>query len=64
MTADSFERRHGEPIGFFVPVTAKDRRAGRRVLGLLEAAVEEFLTASGVTEDELVDALGRGRYHR
>jgi antitoxin (DNA-binding transcriptional repressor) of toxin-antitoxin stability system len=25
--------RHGEPIGFFVPITAKDRRIGRDVIG-------------------------------
>jgi antitoxin (DNA-binding transcriptional repressor) of toxin-antitoxin stability system len=27
--------RHGQPIDFFVPITAKDRRAGRDALGRL-----------------------------
>ncbi len=46
--------RHGEPIGFFVPIAAKDRRAGREALGRLGHAVDELLEATGVTEDELV----------
>jgi antitoxin (DNA-binding transcriptional repressor) of toxin-antitoxin stability system len=46
--------RHGEPIGFFVPIAAKDRRAGREALGRLGHAVDELLTATGLTEDELV----------
>ena len=46
--------RHGEPIGFFVPIAAKDRRAGREALGRLGHAVDELLEATGLTEDELV----------
>lgn len=46
--------RHGEPIGFFVPIAAKDRRAGREALGRLGHSVDELLEATGVTEDELV----------
>src|SRR4051794_33688564 len=49
--------RHGEPIGFFVPVNAKDRRAGREVLGQLGAVLEAVRAESGMTEDELVDEL-------
>lgn len=45
--------RHGEPIGFYVPITAKDRRAGRIALGRLGQIVEEVLTHSGIGEDEL-----------
>jgi antitoxin (DNA-binding transcriptional repressor) of toxin-antitoxin stability system len=56
--------RHGEPIGFFVPVTAKDRKAGRKALGRLGAAVESFLRAAGVTEDELVDEVTSRRRKR
>jgi antitoxin (DNA-binding transcriptional repressor) of toxin-antitoxin stability system len=56
--------RHGEPIGFFVPVTAKDRRAGRKVLGRLGAAVDALTTTTGITEDDFVDEVTRGRSRR
>lgn len=56
--------RRGEPIGFFVPVTAKDRKAGREVLGRLGAAVEGFLDLVGVSEDEFADEVSRGRRRR
>ena len=46
--------RHGEPIGFFVPITAKDRRSGRKALGRLGDIVDEVLLAAGIDEDELV----------
>lgn len=49
--------RHGEPIGFFVPITAKDRRAGRKALGRLGAAVEDLLAKIGVGEDELIEGV-------
>jgi antitoxin (DNA-binding transcriptional repressor) of toxin-antitoxin stability system len=53
--------RHGEPIGFYVPIAAKDRKAGRKALGRLGAAVEALLVAAGVDEDELVTEVGRRR---
>lgn len=56
--------RHGEPIGFFVPVTAKDRKAGREVLGRLGAAVDALVSATGLDEDELVDQLDRAPRRR
>ena len=56
--------RHGEPIGFFVPVTAKDRKAGRKALGRLGAAVEGLLANGGISEDELVDEMSRVRRRR
>jgi antitoxin (DNA-binding transcriptional repressor) of toxin-antitoxin stability system len=56
--------RHGEPIGFYVPIAAKDRKAGRRALGRLGAAVEEVLAAAGLDEDELVGEVARTRRRR
>jgi antitoxin (DNA-binding transcriptional repressor) of toxin-antitoxin stability system len=56
--------RHGEPIGFYVPIAAKDRKAGRKVLGRLGAAVADVLAAAGVDEDELVDEVVRTRRRR
>jgi len=56
--------RHGEPIGFFVPVTAKDRKAGRKALGRLGAALDDVLAATGISEDQLVDEVGSSRRRR
>ena len=53
--------RHGEAIGFFVPIAAKDRKAGRKALGRLGAAVDRVLESVGVDEDELVDEVTRSR---
>ncbi len=46
--------RHGEPIGFFVPIIAKDRRAGRAALGRLGKLVADVMTRTGLDEDDLV----------
>lgn len=56
--------RHGEPIGFFVPIAAKDRRAGRAALGRLGAALEGVLASSGLDEEVLVAELTRPRAKR
>jgi antitoxin (DNA-binding transcriptional repressor) of toxin-antitoxin stability system len=56
--------RHGEPIGFFVPITAKDRRAGREALGRLAGLVEDVLVRSGLDEDELVQEIAPTRRPR
>ena len=53
--------RHGEPIGFYVPITAKDRKVGRKALGRLGAAVDQVLDAVGMDEDELVREVSRRR---
>jgi len=52
--------RHGEPIGFFVPV-AKDRQAGLEALGRLGVVVESILAATGLDEDELVAEIAGNR---
>jgi antitoxin (DNA-binding transcriptional repressor) of toxin-antitoxin stability system len=53
--------RHGEPIGFYVPITSKDRKAGRKALGRLGAAVDQLLAAARVDEDDLVSEVSRRR---
>lgn len=45
--------RHGKPIGFFVPVEAKDRRQGRETLGRLGEALDALREATGLDEDAL-----------
>jgi antitoxin (DNA-binding transcriptional repressor) of toxin-antitoxin stability system len=46
--------RHGEPIGFYVPIAAKDRRAGRDALGRLGTIAADVLGRAGIDEDQLV----------
>ncbi len=56
--------RHGEPIGFFVPITAKDRRADHEALGRLGKLVNDVTTRSGLSEDDLVREVSRGSRKR
>lgn len=49
--------RRGEVVGFYIPLVAKDREAGRIALDRLGEEVEAFLSRTGLTEDELVAAL-------
>jgi antitoxin (DNA-binding transcriptional repressor) of toxin-antitoxin stability system len=56
--------RHGEPIGFFVPISAKDRRAGREALGRLGALVEDVLKRTGIDEDALAQEVSGRRSTR
>ena len=49
--------RHGAPVGFFVPIRAKDRAGGRAALDRLGAAVSDVLDQAGVSEEELVDEI-------
>ena len=56
--------RHGEPIRFFVPITAKDRRAGRDALGRLAGLVDDIIARSGLDEDEIVSEISPKRRTR
>lgn len=56
--------RHGEPIGFFVPVSAKDRREGRAALGRLGDLVEDVLAHSDLSENDMVNEVITGRRRR
>ena len=49
--------RHGTPIGFYVPIDAKDRAAGREALGRLGRVVDDVLERTGLDEDQLVEEL-------
>jgi len=46
--------KRGEPVGFFVPIVAKDRRAGAAALERLGETVRGVLAKTGLTEDDLV----------
>lgn len=56
--------RHGEPIGFFVPLLAKDRGAGRKALGRLGDLVADVLDQVDVDEDTLVREVSGSRRRR
>ncbi len=56
--------RHGTPIGFFVPVVAKDREAGRAALVRLGAGVEDLLDTTGIDEEEFTREISEVRPHR
>jgi len=53
--------RHGTPIGFFVPIEAKDRQEGRDALGRLGRLLDTLSERAGVGEDELVREIGGSR---
>lgn len=54
--------RHGKPIGFFVPITAKDRQAGRAALGRLGEIIGDVLARVDLDEADLVrEVSGRRR---
>ena len=53
-----------QTIGFFVPIVAKDRAAGREALGRLADVVTDVLERTGATEDELANELATNRRRR
>lgn len=46
--------RRGEPIGFYVPIVARDRQEGRLALGRLGKLVDEVMDRADLDEDDLV----------
>ena len=56
--------RHGEPIGFFVPIVAKDRRTGLDALGHLAELLYDLRARTGLTEEQLAEGVTRGRRSR
>lgn len=49
--------RHGTPIGFYIPIEAKDRAKSSAALDRLGETVALVLKETGMTEDELVREL-------
>lgn len=56
--------RRGQPVGFYVPIEAKDRKAGREALKRLDDAVGDVLRQTGLDEDALVAELAPRRRAR
>lgn len=49
--------KHGQPIGFYIPVRPYDEEKTRRALERFNAAIDRLLDESGMTVDELSDFL-------
>ena len=49
--------RHGEVIGYYIPVKRRDPEAAKKRLEQFEAALGDFLDKTGLSEDELADSL-------
>jgi antitoxin (DNA-binding transcriptional repressor) of toxin-antitoxin stability system len=56
--------RHGEAIGFYVPIAAKDRREARASLGRLGELVNDVLAHTALVEDDLVREITSPRRSR
>ena len=46
--------RHGQPIGFYIPIVPKDLAARRAALDAFGEVIEKVLAQTGIDEDELV----------
>lgn len=49
--------KHGQPIGFYIPVLRASQKERQAALVQFNVAVERFLKESGLSEDELADRL-------
>ena len=47
--------RHGEVMGFYIPVKRRDEQKLRRDLEALKEAIQEALEETGLSQDELAD---------
>jgi crotonobetainyl-CoA:carnitine CoA-transferase CaiB-like acyl-CoA transferase len=48
--------RHGEIVGYYIPVKKRNPEEVRRRLARLEEAIEQVLAETGMSEDELAEA--------
>lgn len=49
--------RNGEPIGYYIPTKRRDTAKIQAAMERLGEAVDRLLAATGLTEDELADAM-------
>lgn len=54
--------RHGKPIGYYIPVRRASEEEARRALEEFDTAVGRFLEETGVTREELADALDLSKH--
>ena len=53
--------RHGDTIGFYIPVRRKRTEAQKAALEEAAARVQQMLAEKGITEDEIVEDFKRWR---
>lgn len=53
--------RHGETVGYYIPVRRKDKAAHIASLRKAAAKLDALIAASGATEDELVEEFEQAR---
>ena len=53
--------RHGQAIGYYIPVKPKDKASVQQALERFNTALEGFLEGTGMTEDQLFDELAKDR---
>ncbi len=49
--------RHGQAIGYYIPIKRKNQVEIQRNLDALDAAIKEVLRQTGMTEDEFVEEM-------
>jgi hypothetical protein len=47
--------RHGNPVGFYIPIAKKDREGAKEAVAQLEKTITKVRKDTGLTENELVD---------
>ncbi len=53
--------RHGDTIGFYLPVRRKRSEAQKAALNAAHAQIQELMAEAGVSEDEIVEEFKRLR---
>jgi antitoxin (DNA-binding transcriptional repressor) of toxin-antitoxin stability system len=56
--------RHGETVGFYIPVRKRRTDAEREALRAAATKLDALIAASGASEDELVKEFREERRHR
>lgn len=51
--------RHGEVLGFYIPVKRRDEKTIQRDLLELKEAIQEALEETGLSQDELADLIAQ-----
>ena len=53
--------RHGDTVGYYLPVRRKPTEAEKKALVEAHARLQEEITAAGITEDDIVEKFKRLR---
>ena len=53
--------RHGDTIGYYLPVRRKRSEAQKAALDVAHAQIQKMMAEAGITEDEIVDDFKRRR---